>query len=54
MIKLPLKCYDYANIFNKQAVKVLPLRHFYDHKIKLKSSDSLSKSWLYLKSEKKL
>ena len=54
MIKLPLKYYDYADIFNKQAVKVLPLRHFYDPKIKLEILDLLSKSWLYLMSEKKL
>ena len=54
MIKLPLKYYDYANVFNKQAVKVLPSQHFYDYKIELKSSDSLSKSWLYLMSKKKL
>ena len=44
MIKLPSEYHDYANIFNKQAVKVLPLRRFYDYKIKLKSLNSLSKS----------
>ena len=54
MIKLLSEYHNYANIFDKQAVKVLPLRHFYDHKIELKSSDSLSKSWLYLISKKKL
>ena len=54
IIKLPSEYHDYTDIFDKQVVKVLPLKHFYDHKIKLKSSDSLSKSWLYLMSEKKL
>ena len=54
MIKLPLKYYDYTDIFDKQAVKVLPLWHFYDHKIELKSLNSLPKSWLYLMSEEKL
>ena len=54
IIKLPSEYHNYVNIFDKQAVKVLPLRHFYDYKIKLKSLNSLSKSWLYLMSEKKL
>ena len=54
MVKLLLEYYNYTNIFDKQAVKVLPSQHFYDHKIELKSSDLLSKSWLYLMSEEKL
>ena len=37
MIKLPLEYHDYTDVFNKQAVKVLPLRRFYNYKIKLKS-----------------
>ena len=44
MIKLPSEYHNYANIFDKQVLKVLPLRRFYNYKIKLKSSDSLSKS----------
>ena len=54
MIKLLLKYHDYTDIFDKQAVKILPSQHFYNHKIELKSSDSLFKSWLYLMSKKKL
>ena len=54
MVKLPSEYHDYADVFNKQAVKVLPLRHSYDHKIELKSSDLLLKSQLYFMSEKKL
>ena len=54
MIKLLLEYHDYIDVFNKQAVKVLPLRHFYNYKIELKSQNSLSKSQLYLISEKKL
>ena len=37
IIKLLPKYHNYANVFDKQAVKVLPLRHFYDHKIELES-----------------
>ena len=44
IIKLLLKYHDYTDVFNKQAVKVLPLRHSYHYKIKLKSSDLLFKS----------
>ena len=54
MIKLPSEYYDYADIFDKQAVKVLPLWRFYDHKIELKSLNLLPKSWLYLIFRKKL
>ena len=44
MIKLLLKYYDYINAFDKQAVKVLPLRRSYNHKIVLESQNLLSKS----------
>ena len=54
IIKLPVKYHDYINVFNKQAVKVLSSQRFYDHKIKLKSQNSLLKSWLYLIFRKKL
>ena len=37
MIKLLMKYYNYTDVFDKQAVKVLPLRHFYNYKIELKS-----------------
>ena len=54
MIKLPSEYHDFANVFDKQAVKVLPLRHFYNHKIELESLNSLLKSWLYVMFRKKL
>ena len=54
MIKLPSEYHNYADVFNKQAVKVLPLRYLYNHKIELKSLNSLLKSWLYLMFRKKL
>ena len=44
MIKLLLEYHDYADVFNKQAVKVLPLRRFYNYKIELESQNLLSKS----------
>ena len=54
IVKLPSEYHDYADVFDKQAVKVLPLRHLYDHKIELGSLNSLSKSWLYLIFREKL
>ena len=54
MAKLPSKYHDYTDVFDKQAVKVLPLRRFYNHKIELESLNPLPKSWLYLMSEEKL
>ena len=33
MIKLLSEYYNYTDVFNKQAVKVLSLRRFYNHKI---------------------
>ena len=54
MIKLLSEYHDYTDVFDKQAVKVLSLRHFYNHKIELESQNLLSKSWLYLMFRKKL
>ena len=54
MIKLLSEYHDYADVFNKQAVKVLPLRRFYNYKIELESQNLLSKSWLYLIFREKL
>ena len=54
IIKLLSEYYDFINVFDQQAVKVLSLRHFYDYKIELKSLNLLSKSWLYLMFRKKI
>ena len=54
IVKLPPEYHDYTDVFDKQAVKVLPPQRSYDHKIELKSLDPLLKSWLYLMSEDKL
>ena len=54
MTKLPSVYHNYADIFDKQAVKVLPPWHFYDYKIELESQHLLPKSWLYYMFRKKL
>ena len=44
MAKLPSKYPNHTDVFDKQALKVLPLRHFYNHKIELESLNLLLKS----------